>query len=127
AAPAAVVPTAAPTAATGSGFAVVNVTAAMSAATSFAEIVQRRDRTTLLSLMLAGQSKDPPKFAEWVKRNEPTAQVESAVPAPAGGRAATIRLEWRGDFGVTTPTTLRMMLAADGGGKLVAVRLNEMP
>ncbi|MFO0328619.1 MAG: caspase domain-containing protein [Gemmatimonadota bacterium] len=127
AAPAAVVPTAAPTAATGSGFAVVNVTAAMSAATSFAEIVQRRDRTTLLSLMLAGQSKDPPKFAEWVKRNEPKAQVESAVPAPAGGIEATIRLEWRGDFGVTKQKTLRMMLAADGGGKLVAVRLNEMP
>lgn len=127
AAPAAVVPTAAPTAATGSGFAVVNVTAAMSAATSFAEIVQRRDRTTLLSLMLAGQSKDPPKFAEWVKRNEPKAQVESAVPAPEGGIEATIRLEWRGDFGVTKQKTLRMMLAADGGGKLVAVRLNEMP
>jgi len=127
AAPAAVVPTAGPTAATGSGFAVVNVTAAMSAATSFAEIVQRRDRTTLLSLMLAGQSKDPPKFAEWVKRNEPKAQVESAVPAPEGGIEATIRLEWRGDFGVTKQKTLRMMLAADGGGKLVAVRLNEMP
>jgi hypothetical protein len=107
--------------------AVVSVSAAMSAATAFAGVIQARDRTTLVSLMIAGSSKDAPKFAEWVKRNEPKAQVEVAVPAPTGGIDATIRVEWRGDFGVTKQKALKALLMTDADGKLAAVRMNDMP
>lgn len=109
------------------GFAVVNVTAAMNAANAFVSAVQGRDRATLLSLLLAGQSKDPPRFADWVKRNEPKGQVESALPLPGGGVDAMVRWSWRGDFGETKQKSLKVVLAADADGKLLAVRMTELP
>jgi hypothetical protein len=49
------------------------------------------------------------------------------LPAASGGIDAAIRVEWRGDFGVNKQKTLRALLTTDADGKLVAVRMNDLP